>query len=130
MDVNVVAGGGESIPTAPVRTTGSSTDTAAAATFSLDGPSSDSTTTKVRGFDCCASVPIKAELQSVIDGAGTTLLVMFAQAGERLEWRAPHRNFYSVAHPANAGFDGWRIVLTNLDNENAANLYTTLYTED
>ncbi len=130
MDVNIVAGGGESLPTSPVRTTGSSTDTAAAATFSQDGPSADGTTTKVRGFDCCASVPIKAELQSVIDDAGTTLLVMFAQAGERLEWRAPHRNFFSVAHGSNGGFDGFRIVLTNLDNENAADLYTTLYTED
>ncbi len=130
MDVNVIAGGGESLPTSPVRTTGNSTDTAAASTFTQDGPSSDATTTKVRGFDCAASVPIKAELQEVENGAGTTLLTMFAQAGERLEWRAPHRNFFSKAHPSNGGFDGWRLLLTNLDNENAADLYATLYTED
>jgi hypothetical protein len=130
LDVNITAGGGEALPTNPVRTTGNSTDTAAAGTFTLDGPSSDGTTTTVRGFDACASVPIKAELQTVANGAGTTILTMFAQAGERLEWRAPHRDYFDTAHPSNAGFDGFRIVLTNLDNENAADLYATLYTED
>lgn len=130
LNVAITSGGGEAVPTSPVRTTGSSTDTAAAGTFSHDGPESGGTTTKVRGFDASASVPIKAELQTVENGAGTTVLVMFAQAGERLEWRAPHRDFYSKAHPSNGGFDGWRLVLTNLDNENAANLYATIYTED
>ncbi len=130
MDVNVVAGGGESLPTSPVRTTGASSDTAAAATFVLAGPEAGGTTTTVRGFDASASVPIKAELQTVEDGTPTTILVMFALAGERLEWRAPHRDFFDVAHPVNAGLDGFQITVTNLDNENAANLYATLYTED
>ncbi len=130
MDVNVVAGGGEALPANPVRTTGASSDTAAAATFVQAGPESGGTTTTVRGFDASASVPIKAELQTVEDGTPTTILVMFALAGERLEWRAPHRDFFDVAHPANAGLDGFQLTITNLDNENAANLYATLYTED
>jgi len=130
MDVNVVAGGGESLPTSPVRTTGNSTNTAAGSAFTQDGPSADGTTTKVRGFDCSASVPIKVELQTAADGVGTTVLTQFARAGEPLIFRSPHRNFYSQAHPSNAGFDGWRIVSTNLDNSEAADLYVTLYTED
>ncbi len=130
LSVDINSGGGESLPTAPVRTHSSSTDTAAAATFDADGPESGGSTTKLAGFDAVASVPLKIEIQDVADGTGTTRSVMFAQAGECCQWRAPHRNYYSTAHPTNAGFDGWRLVLTNLDNENAADLYGTLYTED
>lgn len=130
LQVDVLSGGGEAIPTTPVRTTDSSTDTAAAATFTVAGPESGGSTTSASGFDATASVPIKIELQTVENGAGTTILVLFAQAGECCTWRAPHRDFFDVAHPANAGLDGFQLVLTNLDNENAANLYGTLYTED
>ena len=73
---------------------------------------------------------LKIELQTVADDAGTTILVLFSQAGECCSWRAPHRDFFDVAHPTNAGLDGFRLVLTNLDNENAANVYGILYTED
>jgi hypothetical protein len=130
LSVDINSGGGESLPTTPVKSHSSSTDTAAAATFNADGPESGGSTTKLAGFDAVASVPLKIEIQEVEDGSGVTESVMFAQAGECCQWRAPHRNYYSKAHPANAGFDGWRLVLTNLDNENAADLYGTLYTED
>ncbi len=130
LQVDILTGGGSDTPTSPVRTFSSSTDTAAASFFNADGPDSDGTTTKLTGFDALASVPMKIEVQTVADGTGTTINVLFAQAGESVEWRAPHRDFYSVAHPTNAGLDGFRLVLTNLDNENAANLYGTLYTED
>jgi hypothetical protein len=130
LHVAIQSGAGESLPANPVRTTGNSTDTAAAGTFTLNGPESGGTTTTTRGFDCAASVPIKVELQTVENSTPTTILTMFAQAGERLEWRAPHRDFYDKTHPALGGFDGFRLLLTNLDNENAANLYATLYTED
>jgi hypothetical protein len=130
LQVDVLTGGGSDTPTNPVRTHSSSTDTAVAATFNADGPESGGTTTKLAGFDVSASVPVKIEVQTVANGAGTTVDVLFAQAGEKCQWRPPHRNYYSVAHPANAGFDGFRLAITNLDNENAANLYGTLYTED
>lgn len=130
LQVDILTGGGSDTPANPTRTFSNSTDTAAAATFDADGPESGGTTTKLTGFDVAASVPVKIEIQTVANGVGTTINVLFAQAGESVEWRAPHRNFYSVAHPTNAGLDGFRLAITNLDNENAANLYGTLYTED
>ncbi len=130
LQVDILTGGGSDTPANPARTFSSSTDTAAAATFNADGPESGNSTTKLTGFDVSASVPVKVEVQTVADDSGTTINVLFAQAGECCSWRAPHRDFYSVAHPDNAGFDGFRLAITNLDNENAANLYGTLYTED
>ena len=44
-------------------------------------------------------------------------------------WRAPHRDYFEVAHPTNAGFDGFRVVITNKDSSDAADLYGTIYTE-
>ncbi len=128
--VDILTGGGSDTPTAPVKTFQSSTDTAAAATFDADGPEAGGTTTTLVGFDASASVPMKIEIQTVADGTGTTIGVLFAQAGECCSWVPPHPDFYSTAHPTNAGLDGFRLRLTNLDNENAANLYATLYTQD
>jgi hypothetical protein len=77
-----------------------------------------------------ASVPWKAEIQTVANGVGTTIEVFFGRAGEVVIFTPPHPDFFSTAHPSNAGFDGFRLVVTNLDNTDAADLYAALYTQD
>ena len=68
-----------------------------------------------------ASVPWKAELQTVLNGsASSTLAVWF--------WNDPQplvlpSGAISVAEDVTAGLDGFRIVLTNLDPADTADLY-------
>lgn len=130
LKVNVKAGGGESTPTGEVRVHSSSTDTAVDASLAINEAEAGGTTSKLSGFDASSSVPIKAEIIQVDDGVETVRNVLFAAAGEPIVWRAPHRNYYSFAFTANAGFDGWRIKVTNKDSTDAADLYGTIYTEN
>lgn len=130
LQVDVLSGGGESIPTGEVLVRGTTTDLAVDATFNIDEAEAGGTTSKCRGFDASASVPIKAELQEVNDGAGTPKVTLFAAAGQPLHWRAPHRDYFETAFSANAGFDGWRVVITNKDSTDAADVYGTIYTEN
>lgn len=107
-----------------------STDVAVDATLDVDEADTGATTSFCVGFDASASVPIKAELQHVTDGAGTAVVTLFATAGEPIHWRAPHRDYFEKLFTANAGFDGWRVVVTNKDSSDAADLYGTIYTEN
>ncbi|KKM89337.1 hypothetical protein LCGC14_1249560 [marine sediment metagenome] len=100
------------------------------ATMNVDEADTGATTSFCVGFDASASVPIKAELQEVTDGVGTAKVTLFAQAGEPIHWRAPHRDYFETLFTANAGFDGWRVVVTNKDSSDAADLYGTIYTEN
>lgn len=130
LQVDVLSGGGESTPTGHVAVRATSADVAVDATINVDEADAGGTTSKCRGFDASASVPIKAELQSVVDGTGTPIVTLFAQAGEPIHWRAPHRDYFETAFGANAGFDGWRVVVTNKDSTDPADLYGTIYTEN
>ncbi len=113
---------------AKVRTT--SSDVAVDGTMNVDEADTGATTSFCVGFDASASVPIKAELQQVSDGTGTAFVTLFAAAGEPIHWRAPHRDYFEFLFSANGGFDGWRVVVTNKDSTDAADLYGTIYTED
>lgn len=122
--------GGEATPTNPVRTENSSTNTAAGSSFDVDTADLGGTTKKVSGFVASASVPVKAELIQVDNDVDTVHVTAFARAGEVVIYKPPHRNFHNVTFTANAGFDGWTLRITNLDNSQAADLYGTLFTED
>ncbi len=111
-----------------VRTT--SADVAVDATMNVDEADTGATTSYCVGFDASASVPIKVELQHVTDGTGTPVVTLFAAAGEPIHWRAPQRDYFEQLFTANAGFDGWRVVITNKDSTDAADLYGTIYTEN
>jgi len=130
LKVNVKSGGGESLPVNPVLTQAQSAGTAPAAAFDVDGPESGGTTKTVRGFRASASVPIKAELIQVDNDVDTILVTLFGRAGEPVVYDAPHRDFHDRVFGATAGFDGFTVRITNLDNSQTANVYGTLYTED
>lgn len=130
LQVDVITGGGSDSPTNPARAHSSSTDTAAGSSTDADSADFGGSTKKLAGVDVGASVPWKAEIKSVDNGSETVLNVLFGKAGESILWRSSHRDYYSVAFSANAGFDGFRVTVTNQDNAKAADLYATLYTED
>ena len=79
----------------------------------------------------CASVALKAELKTVLNAvASGTKAVIFAKAGETTPWNVPSKKFFKQAQDAGAGFDGFRLTITNLDTTEVADVYATfLYDE-
>lgn len=77
-----------------------------------------------------ASVPFKVLLQTVVNGIATTRIPWFTQVGG-WDWTAPAKNFITVTESPTAGFDGFRVVVTNLDPTEPADLYAAfLYDEE
>ena len=75
-----------------------------------------------------ASVPIKGEVKTVLNGSeSSVLMTMFANAGQNGMLLLPNKNFITQAEDATAGFDGFRLTVTNLDNENSADVYATFF---
>jgi hypothetical protein len=87
-------------------------------------------TKKLAGVDVSASVPIRVSIDEVNDDAVTTKVVLFGGAAEPIQWRPAHKDYFEKAFAANAGFDGWRATVTNMDTSEAADLYATFYTEN
>lgn len=78
-----------------------------------------------------ASVPTKAELKTVLNGSeSAVLMTMFSKAGQNAMIVLPNKDFVTQIHSATAGFDGFRVTVTNLDNENAADLYATFFYDE
>ena len=131
LQVDVISGGGAETPTNPIHNYDTSTSIAAGATDNHDSADLGGTTKKCTQVICGASVPMKTELQEVENGAViSTLGVFFTQAGKTETFKPPHRNYWSVAFAANAGFDGFRLARTNLDTAEAADVYSEIFYED
>jgi len=108
--------------TDPKTSAASSVAVAAGGTASLDSSqiSADKTGHLLQAR-ASASVPWKAELQTVANGvASATLAVWFWNDPLPLELIA---GAITVAYDATAGLDGFRIVVTNLDPVQTADLY-------
>jgi hypothetical protein len=69
-------------------------------------------------------------VQSVSNGTGTTIGTFFTAPNQSFTWKPPHRNYHAVAFSANAGFDGFRVIRTNLDPSEAADVYSNIFYED
>lgn len=129
LQVDVITGGGSDTPTTPVNSYDTSASIAAGATDNHDTADLGGNTRKLTKVVIGASVALKGEIQSVINGSGTTIGVIFSPAGGTAEWEPPHRDYASVAFSANAGFDGFRVIRTNLDASEAADVYSNLMYE-
>lgn len=120
------AAGGES----PQLTFVTTATVAAGASADLD--SAQVTTDKTAhllALVVASSVPFKAVLQSVLNGVATTKVVSFRPAGNSWDW-SPPGGFITAVQDAGVGFDGFRVVITNLDTSEAADVYATfLYDE-
>lgn len=88
------------------------------------------TTKQLAGIDISASAPFKATIIEEDDDSETTkVIALFGKAGEPLQWRPPHKAYFNKTWAANAGFDGWRVEVTNLDNSQTTDFYVTFYYE-
>lgn len=130
LQVDVISGGGSDTPTNPINNHLASSGTAAGATSNHDTADFGAATKKVSKVLFGASVAMKAELQFVDNGTPTTLTVGFAPAGGQGILEPKHRNYWSHTFTANAGVDAFRVVRTNLDASEAADLYSTIMYED
>lgn len=129
LQVDVITGGGSSTPTSPVNSYDTTSAVAAGSTDNHDSTDLGGTTRKLKRVIGASSVPMKCEIQSVINGAGTTMGVFFTPAGGSFTWEVPHQDYGSVVFSANAGFDGFRVIRTNLDASEAADVYSNIMYE-
>lgn len=129
LQVDILSGAGSDTPTSPVVVRANTTDTAAGSTSGTTIQTADlgSGTHRLSGFDCSASVPIKVILQQVDNAVAVDRVTLFDRSGAGISWRPPHREYFNVTFGGTAGFDGWRLLVTNLDTSEAADLYGTLY---
>ncbi len=113
-------------PVSPQDSTASVAVVGAGSTGSVDSTQIGSGLTgKLLGFVAAGSVPFKAEIQTVLNAVATTRLVKFGRGGD-IDWTAPHKEFIIQVESATVGFDGFRIIFTNLDTgSGTADFYAT-----
>lgn len=73
-------------------------------------------TGKLIGLLPSSSAPLKVELKTVQDGIpSATKAVFFTGPGNDRFWHPSSKDFFTVAYSLTAGFDGFRVTVTNLD---------------
>lgn len=132
LQVDVLTGGGTDTPTNPTVVTANTTNTAAGSDSGTTIQTSDlgGATYSLARATATASVAFKAQLQYVDDDSATLLETQFGEAGTTVIFQPTHRDYFTHTFTANAGFDGFRIVVTNLDTSEAADLYGSFNYED
>ena len=124
LQVDVLSGGGEVLPTGATYNTASSAALAAGASANLD--SAEIVETEyIAQIGITSSVAFKGVIQEVNNGVATSVDTIFGLAGETVTWRPAHRRYVDVA--ATAGVDVFRVVITNMDTSQAADFYATFY---
>lgn len=77
-----------------------------------------------------ASVAVKATLYTVAEGVvSAAIMTEFGWSG-RCELRAPSREFVTAAWGSGGGFDGFRVVVTNLDPTLAADIHAVFFWDE
>ncbi len=78
-----------------------------------------------------ASVALKGQLFTVLNGAPSTIkATLFSLPSTSEPWTVPSKKFFTQAQDAGAGFDGFRLTVTNEDTTQPADVYVTfLYDE-
>ncbi len=78
-----------------------------------------------------ASVSLKGELKTVLNGIESgVLMTFFSRAGESLPLNMPNKDFFTQAEDVTAGLDGFRVTVTNLDTTQAADAYITYFYDE
>jgi hypothetical protein len=128
LQVDVITGGGAETPTNPVKDYVTSAALAAGSTANLD--TAEAASKKLRQIVVWASVAYKAFLHTVDNGSESAepFAVGGGQAFETFTYVTPHRNYVTLG--ATAGADTFRSKVTNLDDSNAADVYSSFMYED
>ena len=70
-------------------------------------------------------------MKTVLNGVeSSAILTMFSIAGGNSLMVLPSKDFVTQVEDATPGFDGFRLTVTNLDNENAADVYATFFYDE
>lgn len=123
---------GTGAPTNPVTEADSGTDIAAGSSDTLVHSDIGGTTARLAGITVSSSVPFKAVIQAAEDGSAVATYdtIFSPPGGGTVQWKPPHKDYTENAFGANAGYDGYQVVVTNLDPADAANIYATFCYED
>jgi hypothetical protein len=127
LQVDVLSGGGADTPTSPTNTYVTSASLAAGSSANLD--TGELGAVKLAQVEVWASVAYKAAVYTIINGSASAnpIAIGGGQPFVPFTWKPPHRNYAAVT--ANAGVDGFRVAVTNLDDANAADVYASFHTE-
>lgn len=128
LQVDVVTGGGADTPTNPVVNYQTSASLAAGAAVDLTTP--EATSKKLRQCVVTASVPIRVRIYTVDNGVESTdpKWVKFSGTSGSVEFNTPHRNYITLG--SSPGLDAFRAEVTNMDPDNAADVYASFFYED
>lgn len=127
LQVDVITGGGTETPTNPVLSYQTSAALAAGSSAALT--TAEATSKKLRKVVVWSSVPFKATLHTVDNASESAVkTVGGGQAAQAWTFDAPHRNYITLG--ATAGLDAFRVNVTNLDNNTAADVYASFFYED
>lgn len=78
-----------------------------------------------------STVAVKGVLQTVLNAAASAdKLTVFSKAGGTVVIVMPSREFFTQAQDAGAGFDGFRLRVTNLDPTQAADAYAAFFYDE
>ena len=117
-----------STPTNPTNDYVTSASLAAGGTANLDSP--ERAGKKLTGVEVWATISFKSFVHTVDNGVESTspVAVGGGKAYDTWKWEPPHR--YYVELGTTAGADTFRVKVTNLDDNAAADVYTTIHSED
>lgn len=116
----------------PITSLATTASLAASSSTDLDSAQiTVGTTGELVALIMTASVPFKAVLKTLLNGAESSdLAVFFALPGNMVPIILPSKKFFTQAHDGGAGLDGFRVTITNLDGTEASDVYCTfLYDE-
>lgn len=118
--------------TAPKTTLATSTDLVASASIDLDSDQiTVGTTGQLIALMITSSVPLKAVLKTLLNGAESSDLAVFmTKTANELPIEMPSKLFYTQAHDAGVGLDGFRVTVTNLDGSQASDVYCTFFYDE
>lgn len=119
---------GAGSPGTPTLEDLSDADLAAGSTTTTEIQSVDfgADTRRLTQVVCWSSVAWKAEINSVDNDVETILAVIGGQAFQPFTWQPPHADYGAVTWTGSAGFDGFRVSMTNLDDSLAADVHAMI----
>lgn len=116
----------------PQSTAATSAAVAAGGSVDLDsGTIASGKTGKLIACYIVASVSLKGELKTVLNAVVSSVKARtFALPATNGNFEIPDMNMYTQAHDVTAGFDGFRVTVTNLDPASAADVYAQFYYDE
>lgn len=119
---------GSGAPVDPKFSTQTSTALGAGASATLTHYVTSGKTGHLHGVDATSTVAMKVVINTVVTGTPTARVVLFALAGQPIQWRAPYKTYITRASAdASSGFS---VTITNKDASVAADVYSTGYWDE